>query len=60
MNANVSFPQIIGIVKSCVGLASLVMISIGCLRAFGLHVPYVTITGTELAALAAAAAFISR
>lgn len=60
MNANVNFQQIIGFAKSAVGLASLIMIAIGCLRAFGIHVPYVTIGNTEIAALSASAAFISR
>lgn len=52
--------QIIAIAKHLVGLASLVMICIGVMRAFGVHLPYVTIQGTELAALAASAAYISR
>lgn len=60
MNANINFPQIIGAIKAAVGLASLVMISIGVLRAFGIHLDFVKIGGTELAALAASAAYISR
>ena len=60
MNANINFQQVIGALKSAIGIASLVMISIGVLRAFGVSVPYVNVGGTELAALAAAAAFISR
>lgn len=60
MNANINFQQVIATAKSIVGLASLIMISIGVLRAFGVHLPYVTIAGTELAAIAASAAYISR
>lgn len=52
--------NIVSTAKQLVGLASLVMICIGVLRAFGLHLPYVTIGGTELAALAASAAYISK
>jgi len=60
MNANINFQQVVGVAKSLVGIASLVMICIGVLRAFGVHLPYVTVQGTELAALAASAAYISK
>lgn len=60
MNANINFGQIIAALKSAVGLASLVIISIICLQAFGIHLPYVKGGMTELAAVAASAAFISR
>jgi hypothetical protein len=60
MNANVNFGQILAAVKAGVGLASLAIISIICLKAFGVHLPYVQGNMTELSAVAAAAAFISR
>lgn len=59
MNANINFPQVVAGLKSVVGLASLAMISVGVLRAFGINVPWFNIGNLELAALAAAAAFIS-
>ena len=60
MNANINFQQVIGTAKSIVGLASPVMISVAVLRAFGIHMDFVKIGGTELAAISAAAAYISR
>lgn len=60
MNANINFQQVLAALKSAVGLASLAMITVGILRAFGISVPYFNIGMLELAALAASAAFISR
>ena len=52
--------QIIALLKQIVGMAALVMITVAVLRAFGVHLDFVKITGTELAAISAAAAYISR
>jgi branched-subunit amino acid transport protein AzlD len=60
MNANVNTAQIIGGVKAAVSIAALVMVTIGCLKAFGVDVPYLRIGMTEIAALSAAAAYVGR
>lgn len=60
MNAKVDFQQIISLLKSFVGLCSLVMITVACLPGAGVNVPYFQMSHTDLAAVAAAAAFISR
>jgi hypothetical protein len=52
--------QIIAVLKQAVGLAAVVMITVAVLRAFGVHLDFVKIGGTELAAISAAAAYISR
>lgn len=52
--------QILVLLKQIVGVAALVMITVAVLRAFGIHLDWVKIGGTELAAIAAAAAYISR
>lgn len=52
--------QIIAVLKQIVGIAALIMITVAVIRAFGVHVDFVKIGGTELAAIAAAAAYISR
>lgn len=52
--------QIIGVLKQIVGLAAVVMITVAVVRAFGVHIDFVKIGGTELAAISAAAAYISR
>ena len=52
--------QMFGLLKQVVGIAALVMISVAVLRAFGVHLDVVKIGGTELAAIAAEAAYISR
>lgn len=52
--------QIISVLKQAVGLAAVVMITVAVLRAFGVHLDFVKIGGTELAAISAAAAYISR
>jgi hypothetical protein len=43
-----------------VGLAAVIMITVGVLRAFGVHLDFLKIGQTELAALAASAAYVSR
>lgn len=52
--------QIIGVLKQIVGLAAVVMITVGVLRAFGVQLDFLRIGQTELAAISAAAAYISR
>lgn len=52
--------QILNMLKQVVGIAALIMITVAVLRAFGVHLDFVKITGTELAAISAAAAYISR
>lgn len=52
--------QVIATLKQIVGIAALVMITAAVVRAFGVHIDFVKIGGTELAAIAAAAAYISR
>lgn len=52
--------QVIGTLKQIVGIAALIMITAAVVRAFGVHIDFVKIGGTELAAIAAAAAYISR
>lgn len=52
--------QIFAVLKQIVGLAAVIMITVAVLRAFGVHLDFVKIGGTELAAIAAAAAYISR
>ena len=52
--------QVFGVLKQIVGLAAVVMITVAVIRAFGVHIDIVKIGGTELAAIAAAAAYISR
>lgn len=52
--------QVVSVVKQIVGLAAVVMITVAVVRAFGVSIDIVKITGTELAAIAAAAAYISR
>lgn len=52
--------QIIAVLKQIVGIAALIMVTVAVIRAFGVHVDFVKIGGTELAAIAAAAAYISR
>jgi hypothetical protein len=52
--------QIIAVLKQALGLAAVVMIAVAVLRAFGVHLDFVKIGGTELAAISAAAAYISR
>lgn len=56
----VDLNQVIGIIKQIVGLAAVVMISVGVLRAFGVSLDFLRIGQTELAALAASAAYVSR
>lgn len=46
--------------KQIIGLAALIMIGVGVAKAFGIQITFLKVGGTELAALAAAAAFISR
>lgn len=60
MNANINFAQVISALKAAVGLASLAIICMVCLQAFGIKLPYLMGNMTELSAAAAAAAFISR
>lgn len=52
--------QVLVLLKQIVGIAALIMITVAVLRAFGIHLDWVKIGGTELAAIAAAAAYISR
>ena len=52
--------SIVATAKQIVGLAALVMICVAVIRAFGIHIDFVKISGTELAAISAAAAYISR
>ena len=52
--------QVVGVVRQIVGLAALIMITVAVVRAFGVHIQFVSIGGTELAAISAAAAYISR
>lgn len=52
--------QVIATVKQVIGIAALVMIGVAVIRAFGVHIDVVKIGGTELAAISAAAAYISR
>lgn len=52
--------QIVSVIKQGVGLAAVIMITVAVLRAFGVHLDFVKIGGTELAAISAAAAYIAR
>lgn len=52
--------NIVSTVKQIVGLAAVIMISVGVLRAFGVSLDFLRIGQTELAALAASAAYVSR
>lgn len=60
MNANINFAQVISGIKAVVGLASLAIISVVVLQVFGIQIAGIKGNVTELSALAAAAAFISR
>lgn len=52
--------KIVGVLKQILGLAAVVMITVGVVKAFGVQIDFLRIGQTELAALAAAAAYISR
>lgn len=52
--------QVVNTIKQIVGLAAVVMITVGVMRAFGVSLDFLRIGQTELAALAASAAYVSR
>ena len=60
MAAQVDLTGIITTLKSIVGVASIILITVGVVRAFGVDIPYLKMSPHDISVLAAAAAFVSR
>jgi hypothetical protein len=56
----IDLSQIVSTLKTLVGLASVAFITVACVRAFGVDVPYFKMTNLDIAALSIAAAFVSK
>ena len=60
MAANIDINNILGTVKGAVGVVSVILIAVACVRAFGVDIPYFKMSMVDIAALAASAAYVSR